>query len=95
MTDLAVVRWIRELDENGAVALARALILAEAGAHGLSLDEFTMSGRVKAADEGVDGRTLSSMCSDRSSRSLIGTTSRFSTCSLLKTTGAPSRRSLT
>lgn len=57
MTDLAVVRWIRELDENGAVALARALIFAEAGAHDLSLDEFTMSGRVKAADEGVDGRT--------------------------------------
>src|SRR5688572_21992371 len=57
MTDLAIVRWIRELDENGAVALARALIFAEAGRHGLPLDQFTMSGRVKARDQGVDGRT--------------------------------------
>jgi hypothetical protein len=57
MTDLAVVRSIRELDENGAVALARALIFAEAGAHRLPLDEFTMSGRVKVADQGIDGRT--------------------------------------
>jgi hypothetical protein len=57
MTDLAIVRWIRELDENGAVALARALIFAEAGAHGLPLDQFTMSGRVKVADQGIDGRT--------------------------------------
>jgi hypothetical protein len=57
MTDLAIVRWIRELDENGAVALARDLIFAEAGAHGLPLDQFTMSGRVKARDQGIDGRT--------------------------------------
>jgi hypothetical protein len=57
MTDLAIVRWIRELDENGAVGLARALILAEASAHNLPLDGFTMSGRVKVADEGIDGRT--------------------------------------
>jgi hypothetical protein len=57
MTDLAIVRWIRELDENGAVALARALIFAEAGAHGLPVDQFTMSGRVKVADQGIDGRT--------------------------------------
>ncbi len=57
MTDLAIVRWIRELDENGAVALARDLIFAEAGTHGLPLDQFTMSGRVKARDQGIDGRT--------------------------------------
>lgn len=57
MTDLAIVRWIRELDENGAVGLARALIYAEAGRHNLPLDQFTMSGRVKAKDQGIDGRT--------------------------------------
>jgi hypothetical protein len=57
MTDLDIVRWIRELDENGAVALARALIFAEAGLHGLPLDQFTMSGRVKVRDQGIDGRT--------------------------------------
>lgn len=57
MTDLAIVRWIRDLDENGAVALARSLIFAEAGRHGLPLDQFTMSGRVKARDQGIDGRT--------------------------------------
>lgn len=57
MTELAIVRWIRELDENGAVALARALVFAEAGRHHLPLDEFTISGRVKARDQGVDGRT--------------------------------------
>ena len=57
MTDLGVVHWIRGLDENGAVGLARALILAEAGLHGLPLDEFSMSGRVKAGDGGIDGTT--------------------------------------
>lgn len=57
MTELAIVRWIRELDENGAVALARSLVFAEAGRHHLPLDDFTMSGRVKARDQGIDGRT--------------------------------------
>jgi hypothetical protein len=57
MTDLDIVRWIRGLDENGAVGLARSLIFAEAGLHGLPLDQFTMSGRVKARDQGIDGRT--------------------------------------
>lgn len=57
MTDFGIIRWLRELDENGAVALARALIHAEAGRLGLPLAGFTMSGRVKARDEGVDGRT--------------------------------------
>lgn len=55
MTDLDIVRWIRGLDENGAVALARALMFAEAGLHALPLDEFTMSGRVKVADQGITG----------------------------------------
>jgi hypothetical protein len=57
MSDFGIIRWLRELDENGAVALARALIHAEAGRLGLPLDGFTMSGRVKARDEGIDGRT--------------------------------------
>src|SRR5437879_1437651 len=57
VTDLSIVRWIRELDENAAVGLARALIFAEAGSRGLPLDEFSMSGRVKARDQGIDGRT--------------------------------------
>lgn len=57
MADLDIVRWIRSQNEEGAVALARALIFAEAGLHGLELDRFTVSGRVKARDQGIDGRT--------------------------------------
>ena len=57
MSGLGIVRWLRELDENGAVALARALIHAEAGRLNLPLAGFTMSGRVKARDGGIDGRT--------------------------------------
>jgi hypothetical protein len=57
MTDLALIRWIRELNENGAVALARSVIMAEAGRLGLPLNGFSMSGRVKASDGGIDGRT--------------------------------------
>jgi hypothetical protein len=57
VTELGVIRWIRELGELGAVALARSLIRAEAGRLGLPLEDFTMSGRVKARDQGVDGRT--------------------------------------
>ncbi|WP_458316478.1 hypothetical protein [Mycolicibacterium brisbanense] len=55
--DLQIVRWIREQDENGAVSLARTLCMAEAGRHGLPLDSVSISGRVKAADGGIDGRT--------------------------------------
>jgi hypothetical protein len=57
MLDLGVVRWLRDLDENDAVGLARALIHAEAGRLGLALEGFSMSGRVKARDQGIDGRT--------------------------------------
>jgi hypothetical protein len=57
VTDLGVIRWIRELDEARAVALGRSLIHAEAGRLGLPLGDFSMSGRVKARDQGVDGRT--------------------------------------
>lgn len=55
--DLQIVRWIREQDENGAVSLARTLCMAEATRHGLALDTVSISGRVKAADQGIDGRT--------------------------------------
>jgi len=54
---LDVVEWLRQLDERQAVALARGLIRAEAGVVGLPLDGFSMSGRTKVGDEGVDGRT--------------------------------------
>ena len=57
MTDLRVIPWIRGLDETRAVALARSLIHAEAGRLGLPLADFTMSDRVKARDQGIDGRT--------------------------------------
>jgi hypothetical protein len=57
MTDLQIISWIRELDEQRAVGLARSLIHAEAGRLALPLTDFSMSGRVKARDEGVDGRT--------------------------------------
>jgi len=57
VTNLETVKWIRQLDENGAVDLARQLIFAEAGRHSLPLGAFTMSGRVKVADQGIDGRT--------------------------------------
>jgi hypothetical protein len=52
-----VVKWIRQLDEQQAVTLARALIRAEAGIANLPLDSYSMSGRTKVGDEGVDGRT--------------------------------------
>jgi hypothetical protein len=55
--DLQIVRWIREQDENGAVSLARSLCMAEASRHGLSPDVVSISGRVKAADQGIDGST--------------------------------------
>lgn len=55
--DLKITRWIREQDENGAVSLARTLCIAEAGRHHLPLDVVSFSGRVKAADQGIDGRT--------------------------------------
>jgi hypothetical protein len=55
--DLQITRWIREQDENGAVSLARTLCMAEAGRYGLRLDSVSFSGRVKAADQGIDGRT--------------------------------------
>jgi hypothetical protein len=57
VTDLRVIPWIRELDEARAVALARSLIYAEAGRLGLPISDFSMSGRVKVRDQGVDGRT--------------------------------------
>lgn len=57
MPDFGIIRWLRELGENEAVALARALIHAEAGRLGLPLEGFRMSGRVKVRDEGIDGRT--------------------------------------
>jgi hypothetical protein len=57
VTDLRVIPWIRDLDEARAVALARSLIHAEAGRLGLPLSDFSMSGKVKVGDEGVDGRT--------------------------------------
>ena len=57
MTDLGVARWIRELDQNGAVSLARALALAEASRLGVPVGSVSMSGRVTVGDEGVDGRT--------------------------------------
>ena len=55
--DLQITRWIREQDENGAVSLARTLCMAEAGRHGLPVDTVSFSGRVKAQDQGIDGRT--------------------------------------
>jgi hypothetical protein len=57
MTELRIIPWIRDLGEVEAVGLARTLIYAEAGRLGLPLDEFSMSGRVKAKDQGIDGRT--------------------------------------
>jgi hypothetical protein len=55
--DLQITRWIREQDENGAVSLARTLCMAEAGRYRLALDAVSFSGRVKAGDQGIDGRT--------------------------------------
>jgi hypothetical protein len=57
VSDLRVIPWIRGLDEARAVALARSLIHAEAGRLGLPLSDHSISGRVKASDQGVDGRT--------------------------------------
>lgn len=57
MTDLDVIPWIRLLSEGEAVSLARSLIHAEAGRLGLPLTDFSMSGRLKARDQGIDGRT--------------------------------------
>ncbi|MGB8406299.1 MAG: hypothetical protein WCE30_19745 [Mycobacterium sp.] len=55
--DLKIDHWIRGQDENGAVSLARTLCMAERGRLGLPLDTVAISGRVKTADEGIDGRT--------------------------------------
>jgi hypothetical protein len=55
--DLQIVRWIRELDEYGAVSLARTLCFAEAGWRGLPVGLVSMSGRVKTGDQGIDGHT--------------------------------------
>lgn len=55
--DLQITRWIREQDENGAVSLARALCMAEAARFRLPVDAVSFSGRVKASDQGIDGRT--------------------------------------
>jgi hypothetical protein len=57
MPDLRVIPWIRELTESEAVNLARSLIHAEAGRLGLPITDFEMSGRVKARDQGIEGRT--------------------------------------
>lgn len=57
MAGLGLARWIRDLNEDGAVALARGLLIAECGRHGLPGDSFTMTERVKAKDGGVDGRS--------------------------------------
>jgi hypothetical protein len=54
---LPLDNWIRQLDSNGAVRLARHLIFAEAGRLALPLSGFEMSGRVNVRDQGVDGRT--------------------------------------
>src|SRR5680860_215573 len=55
--DLQIVRWIRGQDENGAVSMARTLCMAEAGRHRLDLGTVSFSARVKAKDQGIDGRT--------------------------------------
>ncbi|MDC9007678.1 hypothetical protein [Mycobacterium marinum] len=55
--DLQIVRWIREFDENGAVSLARTLCFAEVGWRGFPIGLVSISGRVKVADGGIDGRT--------------------------------------
>ncbi|WP_165643818.1 hypothetical protein [Mycobacteroides abscessus] len=55
--DLKIDHWIRGQDEDGAVSLARTLCMAERGRLGLPLDTVAISGRVKTADEGIDGRT--------------------------------------
>lgn len=55
--DLEIIPWIRNRVESEAVALARSIVFAEAGRLDLPLSDFSMSGRVKAKDQGVDGRT--------------------------------------
>jgi len=55
--DLDIVPWIRGQDETGAVFLARSLCMAEAWRHEISLSAVSISGRVKAPDQGIDGRT--------------------------------------
>jgi len=53
----AMITYIHSLNESEAVTLARALIYAEAGRLGLPTTHFSMSGRVQAADQGIDGRS--------------------------------------
>lgn len=55
MTNLEIPKWLSGVDEEEAVELARDLLRSEAGVHGLSLECFTVSARVKARDGGIDG----------------------------------------
>lgn len=57
MPNDAMITYIHSLNESEAVTLARALIYAEAGRLGLPTTHFSMSGRVQAADQGIDGRS--------------------------------------
>jgi hypothetical protein len=54
---LDIIGWIRQLSATEAVALARALLNAEASICNLPLSSVSMSGRVNVGDEGVDGRS--------------------------------------
>jgi hypothetical protein len=55
MTNLEIPKWLSGVDEEEAVELARDLLRSEAGLHGLGLDCFTISARVKTKDGGIDG----------------------------------------
>ncbi|RIK09792.1 MAG: hypothetical protein DCC49_05080 [Acidobacteria bacterium] len=55
--DYPVIDRIRRLNEQDAVRLAQALIFGEVGRLALKIDGFSMSGRTKAKDQGIDGRT--------------------------------------
>ncbi|MFF5227984.1 hypothetical protein [Dactylosporangium sp. NPDC000521] len=57
MSEIKIITHVRELDEARAVQLARSIIQAEASRLRLGVGNFSMSGRVKAKDQGVDGRT--------------------------------------
>jgi hypothetical protein len=54
-TNLEMPKWLSGVNEEEAVELARDLLLSKAGLHGLALDCFTISARVKTKDGGVDG----------------------------------------
>jgi hypothetical protein len=58
MDGIQIIQWIRQLDSNWAITLAKALIMAEAGRLGLPLSDFSMSGRSNVRDQGIDGRTF-------------------------------------